>query len=88
MAKKEKVQITMDEELLQDVDDYCDKHYMNRSWMISQACLQLVNQQKMIDAITNMSTAMKRISITGTIDDDAKKDLEAFEAISKMFMTK
>lgn len=82
---KEKVQVTMDTELLQAVDEYCDKHYMNRSWMVSQACLSLVNQQKLIDSISNMSLAVKKAVDTNNFDDETKKQLEEFEALAKMF---
>lgn len=85
---KAKIQITMDDELLKSVDDYCDKHYMNRSWMISQAVIQLVNQQKMFDAITDMSFALKKAIEQGTIDDDMKKEMEAFEVLCKFYLGK
>lgn len=83
---KEKVQITMDADLLKDVDEYCDKNYMNRSWMISQACLQMVNQQKLVDAICSMSLAIKKCAESGEMDENAIREMEQFEAISKMFI--
>lgn len=83
---KEKLQITMDSELLKAVDDYCDKNFMNRSWMISQACSQLVNQQKLIDSIRDMSVAIRRSAENGIIDEDAQRTMESFEALSKIFV--
>lgn len=83
---KEKVQITMDSNLLKTVDEYCDKHFLNRSWMISQACLQVINQQKLIDAISTMSLAIKKAAETGELDDDTRKQLQDFEVLSKMFI--
>lgn len=83
---KEKLQITMDSELLKDVDSYCDKNYMNRSWMISQACLQVINQQKMIDAIRDISVSIKKCADMGQIDDETKRQIEGFETLSKMFV--
>ena len=62
---KAKLQITMDEELLKAVDDYCDKNYINRSWLISQSLVQMINQQRMLDAITNISIALKNVSEKG-----------------------
>jgi metal-responsive CopG/Arc/MetJ family transcriptional regulator len=85
---KEKVQITMDSNLLRDVDDYCERNYLNRSWMISQACLQVVNQQKMVDAISNVSIALRNISDNGTVDDKTRKELETFETMCKMYLGK
>lgn len=86
MSAKEKVQITMDSELLKSVDEYCDKNFMNRSWMISQACLQVVNQQKLVDAISTMSIAIKKCAEIGEIDDDTRRQMQEFEVLSKMFV--
>ena len=83
---KSKLQITMDSDLLAEVDLYCEKNHMNRSWMISQSVLQLVNQQKMVDSITNVSLALKKAVEVGSIDDDTKRQIEAFEALSKLFI--
>jgi metal-responsive CopG/Arc/MetJ family transcriptional regulator len=85
---KEKVQITMETDLLKEVDDYCERNYLNRSWMVSQACLQVINQQKMVDALTNVSIAMRTISDNGTLDDETRKELETFETMCKMYLGK
>lgn len=85
---KVKVQITLEDELLQAVDSYCDKNYMNRSWLISQSLVQTLNQQKVIDSLTNISIAMRTISETGKIDDSTRKEMEQFEALCKMFIGK
>ena len=76
---KAKLQITMDEELLNAVDDYCDKNFMNRSWLISQSLVQVINQQKMIDSIVNISVALKNVSEKGELDKDTRKEMESFE---------
>lgn len=83
---KQKLQITMDSDLLRSVDDYCDKNFMNRSWMISQACLQLVNHQKMIDSIRDLSLSIKKCVDLGQIDDETKRQMEYFESLSKYFI--
>lgn len=83
---KEKVQITMDSDLLNEVDQYCDRNYMNRSWMISQACLAVVNQQKMIDAISSLSVTLRTAVEQGNIDDETRKEIESFEALSRLFV--
>lgn len=84
---KVKVQITLDEELLNSVDEYCDKNYMNRSWLISQALVQVINQQKMIDAIGNISIAMRNVSENGILDEDTKRQMEQFENLCKLFIS-
>lgn len=85
---KVKLQITMDEELLSDVDDYCDKNYMNRSWLITQAVNQVINQQKVIDALCDISIAIKKVCDTGVLDEETEKQLADFETVVKMFVQK
>lgn len=85
---KAKLQITMDEELLNAVDDYCDKNFMNRSWLISQSLVQVINQQKMIDSIVNISVALKNVSEKGELDEDTRREMESFETMCKMFIGK
>lgn len=87
MAKM-KLQITMDEELLKDLDKYCESNYMNRSWAISQGVVQLINQQKIVDSMYNVSVAVRRASENGTIDEETKKEIETFETLTKMFAGK
>lgn len=84
---KTKVQISIDDDLLHDVDDYCNKNYMTRSWVFSQGVLQLVNQQKVIDAMMNLSIAVRKAVEKGnSIDDDTLRQIETFETLSKMFI--
>ena len=82
---KEKVQITMESDLLHEVDDYCDKHYMNRSWMISQACLQLVNQQKLVDSICSISRSIKKCADNGQVDEETRLEMQNFETLVSLF---
>lgn len=86
---KAKIQITMDEDLLTEVDNYCDKNYMNRSWLISQALVQIINQQKMVDAISNISIAIRTCAEKGgQLDDKTKREMESFETLCKMYLGK
>lgn len=81
---KTKVQITMDSDLLNELDMYCDSNYMNRSWAIQQAVIQLVNQQKIVDSIVTLSTAISKALDKGVVDKDTMREIETFETLSKM----
>lgn len=85
---KIKVQITMEEDLLNQVDDYCDKNYMNRSWLISQALVEVLNKQKIIDSLANISVSIRQVTESGELDDDTRREFEKFEALCKIFMGK
>lgn len=79
-----KVQVSINDSLLQRADEYCNNNYMTRSAFISFAMTQALNQADTINAINVIADAMKKIAITGTIDEDTKKKLEDFERISKL----
>lgn len=85
---KIKVQITLEEDLLNQVDDYCDKNYMNRSWLISQSLVKVLNEQKVIDSLANISVSIRSVAETGVLDEDTKREFEKFEALCKIFMGK
>lgn len=85
---KIKVQITMEEDLLNDVNDYCDKFYINRSVMVTQACLQLINQQKLVDSFQELSIAIRKCVESGEFNTDTKRQLEQFETFCKLIVGK
>jgi len=76
-----KVQISLDETLMERIDSYADSNYMSRSGMITLACTQFLNQNEAILAIKQMGIAMKKISDTGVISDEQKQQMEDFERI-------
>ena len=40
----------------------------------------------MVDAISDVSIALKIAAEKGTLDDNTKKEIQNFEALSKMFL--
>lgn len=85
---KVKVQISMESGLLDELNDYCDKNYINKSLAISQAVVAMVNHQRMVDAICDVSVALKVAAEKGSIDDETRKSIETFEALSKLLLSK
>lgn len=83
---KVKINITLEDELLKELDEYCDKKFLNRSWAISQALVGVLNQQKLVDAISNVSLALRKCSETGVLDENTKREMETFESLSKLFI--
>lgn len=81
-----KMNITMDDQLVSDLDAYCEKNYMTRSAVISQSVLSLINQQKLIDAISSLSQSIEMCAKAGQLDDETRKEMERFEALSKLFV--
>jgi len=83
---KTKVMITIDDELLREVDDYCDQNYINRSAFFNQSVSEKVNTQKVVNALSDLATAMKVAAEKGFEDDNFKDKYNTFMAISKVFM--
>lgn len=78
-----KVNVTLNDELMERVDSYAQQNYMSRSGLISLATSQYLNGVQMITAIQEMSVCMRKIADTGAVDDDTRKKLEDLERFVK-----
>lgn len=83
---KVKINISLDDELLQRVDNYAEENYLNRSSLISLAATQFLNSADVTKAVCDLALAMRKIADTGTVDESTRKQLEDFERISKMLV--
>ena len=81
-----KVQISLDDKLVERADVFADANYMSRSGLISLALTQYLNTNDALMAIQNLSLAMKKIVDTGNLDHDTIEQLEDFERMSKMLL--
>jgi len=79
-----KVQISIDEELLEKIDSLSDEMYMSRSGFFSLAASQLVQQQYVTKAVKDMAYAIRKIADTGEIDEQSRLQLEDFERFAKL----
>lgn len=83
-----KVQISIDDKLLQRVDNFAEENYMSRSGLISLATAQYLNANEVVILIKDMSLAMRKIADSGEIDNETMEKLEDFERMSKMLVGK
>lgn len=81
-----KINITIDDKLLERVDNYAENNYMSRSGLFSFAVAQFLNQAEVIGAVKDMSLAMRKIADASVVDDDTLKQLEDFERLAKMLI--
>lgn len=81
-----KVQISIDDDLLQRIDSFADSNYMSRSGFFTLASCQFLNSNEMMLAIKDMSLTMRRIADSGSIDEDTERKLEDFERMAKMLV--
>lgn len=83
-----KVQITLDDKLLDRIDTYADENYMSRSGLVSLAATQFLNTADITRAVKDLSLAMRKIADTGTVDHDTMEQLEDFERIAQYLTPK
>lgn len=80
-----KVQISLDDSLLNRCDNYADNNYMSRSGLISVALTDYLNQKEAISSMREVTLAVKKIADAGVLDSDALEKLEDFERVVKLF---
>lgn len=85
---KIKVNITLEEELLQRIETYVDENYLTRSGLITLAVSQFLLQAEASRAIVDMSLSMRKIAETGTVTDEQLRELEDFERFARMLAGK
>lgn len=76
-----KINISIDDALLQRVDAYADANYMSRSGFISLACAQFLNQNEALISLGEMANAFRKMVETGTITDEDRKNLLYLETL-------
>lgn len=81
-----KVNITLDDELMKEVDDFAEKNFMSRSGLLSLAVTQYINANKAVFAMQDLALAMRKIADTNEMDDDTKEKLDDFERTAKFLM--
>lgn len=82
-----KVQISLDDKLMERADAFADANYMSRSGLISLALTHYLNTNDTLMAIQNLSLAMKKIADTGNLDHETMEQLEDFERVCKVLMS-
>lgn len=85
---KVKVNITLDEELLQRIESFADDNYLSRSGLITLAATQYLVQAEASRAIVDISLALRKIADSGVVTDEDRKQLEDFERLARLFAGK
>lgn len=81
-----KINISLDDNLLERMDRYAEDNYMSRSGLVSISVAQYLNANEVMTLVKDMSLAMRKIADSGTIDSETEQKLEDFERISKMLV--
>ena len=83
-----KINISIDDNLLERIDKFAEENYMSRSGLFSMATAQYLNSNEVILFVKDMSLAMRKIADSGEIDDVTMAKLEDFERVCKMLVGK
>lgn len=81
-----KINISLDDELLERVDSFADSNYMTRSGLISLALVQYLNTNEMTLAIKDLSLAVRKIADEQECDEETLRKLEDFERVAKLLV--
>lgn len=79
-----KVNISINDDLLNEIDTLADDMYISRSGFIAQALVTYLNNQKMVSAVQNVSKCFSYIVEHNEIDDESLAVLKSFERLVKM----
>lgn len=76
-----KINITIDDKLLQRADQYADENGMTRSGLISVALRDYLNTRELSSAIKSIAFTMQDIASKGEVDEEAQKQLDDFQRL-------
>lgn len=79
-----KVTITMNDDLLAQLDEYADNNYLTRSGAISTFVNNGLQSRQMVGDIHKVSDAMQALAAGRDLTPDDQMALDAFVALSKM----
>ena len=79
-----KINISIDDGLLERIDNVAELNYMSRSGLISTACAQYVNSSEVVKAVVDMAFCIRKIADEGTVSEETAQQLSDLERLCKM----
>lgn len=76
-----KINITIDDRLLEKVDNYADSMYMSRSGVLALGATQLIQAAEITQAIRDISVCVRSIADKGLVDEQAQRELDALDSL-------
>ena len=81
-----KLNISLDDKLVDRMESAMEELYLNRSGLISLALTQFLNQCDVISCMKRMSVACEKIASSGTLDDDMKREIDDLQRLSAFLL--
>jgi metal-responsive CopG/Arc/MetJ family transcriptional regulator len=79
-----KINITVNDLLLEKVDAISEKNFMSRSAFISLCLNEKIKQDEIMEGINLLKEVIKKIKECGNLDEDDKGKIEKFELLANL----
>lgn len=81
-----KINISIDDELLEKLDKYADASYMSRSAFITQCVNDKIIQQESLRTLMMISSTLEEISNKTDLNEDVKSEVDTLVNASNMLL--
>ncbi len=81
-----KVQLSIEDSLMQKIDDYTKKVYMTRSSFFAQVASQHLMQVEILNAIKRLQNALEVIAKKGEVSPEVEQELRDFERLASLLI--
>lgn len=72
-----KLSISMNDELVKQIDELAKTNYMSRSGFISFACMNHITQIQVIEKLKSLNDIMTKLYNKGMLDEEDTRNLQA-----------
>lgn len=79
-----KINISIDDELLERVDSVADGYYMSRSGLITYALSKYLAEQQALLSLSDIAVSMRKVAANNEIDDETRQQLQNFETLCNL----
>ena len=78
-----KVNITIDDELMSKVDEYCDAYYQSRSGFFAQCAVEKLQAIESLNTLAEITSVLDKVASNETgIDEDTQKEIDELTKLS------
>lgn len=85
---KVKVNVTIDEGLLERIDEYAEDNFITRSGLVQLAMSQFLTANEATKALVEISLSLKKIAQSGSFSEDDLRRLQGLEQLAIMLSAK
>lgn len=85
---KVKVNVTIDEGLLERIDEYAEDNFISRSVLVQLATSQFLTANEATKALVEISLALKKIAQSGSFSEADLRQLQGLEQLAIMLSAK